>query len=151
MKFIVNGEEVELDLSADSVKVFEMTDRLGVRTPAGLKTAAAVQIGGTTLVSFGGRQFRIEKPTRAKSHHGHAAAGEAFAPMPGAIVEVNVQIGETVQKGQSLLVLEAMKTQQQINAPFAGTVAALPVEQGQQVVEGSLLVRIEPLPEPEGK
>jgi 3-methylcrotonyl-CoA carboxylase alpha subunit len=75
------------------------------------------------------------------------ADGSLLAPMPGRIIAVEVSAGQTVTKGQKLLVLEAMKMEQALLAPFVGTVAELTVQAGDQVGEGTLLVRIEPAAE----
>ena len=63
--------------------------------------------------------------------------------MPGRIVSVEVEEGTTVVAGQKLVVLEAMKMEQGLLAPFDGVVAALTAVPGTQVSEGALLVRIE--------
>ena len=68
--------------------------------------------------------------------------GTAYlAPAPGA--EPFVEVGETVKEGQTLLIIEAMKTMNQIPAPRAGTVTAILVEDGQPVEYGEPLVVIE--------
>lgn len=66
--------------------------------------------------------------------------------MPGSIVEVRAVEGQAVERGDKLVILEAMKTQQSFEAPFAGTVTSLPVSTGDQVVEGQLLALVEPRP-----
>lgn len=63
--------------------------------------------------------------------------------MPGVIVDVLVAEGDTVTKGQKLLVLEAMKTQQPFTAPFDGKVTKLPITKGQQVIDGATLAVVE--------
>ena len=63
--------------------------------------------------------------------------------MPGQIVDVFVEKGQQVHLGQKLLVLEAMKMQHAVTAPFPGEVTALPVKKGDQVGEGQLLVHVE--------
>ena len=63
--------------------------------------------------------------------------------MPGRIISVDVKQGDPVTAGQKLLVLEAMKMEQAILAPFDGVVAELKAIAGAQVSEGALLVRIE--------
>jgi propionyl-CoA carboxylase alpha chain len=65
------------------------------------------------------------------------------APMPGAITSVLVSEGDRVERGQLLLVLEAMKMEHPINAPWAGTVTKLSVAVGEQVRNGAILVAVE--------
>ena len=65
------------------------------------------------------------------------------APMPGLVKEVFVQQGETVAKGQRLLVLEAMKMNNEIRSPQDGIVKALPIVREQRVNMGDLLVLLE--------
>jgi 3-methylcrotonyl-CoA carboxylase alpha subunit len=72
--------------------------------------------------------------------------GEIEAPMPGKVTAVEVSQGEKVAKEQRLLILEAMKMEHALTAPFDGTVAELSAAPGQQVTEGQLLVRLEPEP-----
>lgn len=66
------------------------------------------------------------------------------APMPGQIVDVLVERGANVTKGEKILVLEAMKTQQPFTAPFDGVVEKLDVTKGQQVAEGAVLAVVKP-------
>ena len=73
-----------------------------------------------------------------------AAAGEGgiTAPMPGLIVTVKAKEGDTVQAGQALLVMEAMKMENAITAPYQGTVSKIYVREGDSVGEGDLLVDV---------
>jgi 3-methylcrotonyl-CoA carboxylase alpha subunit len=81
---------------------------------------------------------------RAGQHDRHQAGdGVIVSPMPGRIVALDVTTGSRVKRGQRLLVLEAMKLEHNLMAPFDGIVAELRTGQGQQVVEGALLLRIE--------
>ena len=63
--------------------------------------------------------------------------------MPGRVTAVEVSQGEKVAKGQRLLTLEAMKMEHALTAPFDGTVAELSAAAGQQVTEGTMLVKVE--------
>ena len=65
------------------------------------------------------------------------------SPMPGRVVKVEVQAGETVEVGQGLVVVEAMKMQNEIKSPKAGSVTAVYVEEGGSVGAGEPMVVIE--------
>ena len=65
------------------------------------------------------------------------------APMPGTVVKVLVNEGDEVEEGQTLLVLEAMKMEQSVAAPHAGTVKALPYAEGARVLGGAVLAELE--------
>ena len=71
------------------------------------------------------------------------SAGGLRAPMPGRVLSLCVAEGQTVARGDLLLILEAMKMEHRIAAPTAGTVTALRVAEGDQVANGALLVTIE--------
>ena len=72
------------------------------------------------------------------------AAGQVVAPMPGLVVDVLVQVGQTVEEGQALLVQESMKMQMQLRAPCAGRVVDVSIKAGDQVGKGAALVRVTP-------
>ena len=72
------------------------------------------------------------------------AAGEKVtAPMPGNILAVNVSAGDTVKRGQVLLILEAMKMENEIMAPCDGTIASVHTSKGSAVESGALLCVIQ--------
>ena len=64
------------------------------------------------------------------------------APLPGTIIEIKVQVGQQVNVGDIVLVLEAMKMQNNIEAEYAGTVTSITVKQGETVMEGAVLMTI---------
>jgi len=73
------------------------------------------------------------------------SAGRAVtAPMPGSVVRVDAKVGDSVDKDQTLLVLEAMKMEVEVQSPMAGRLASLAVDLGGQVAEGDELARVEP-------
>ena len=74
---------------------------------------------------------------------GSAGNGTISAPMQGTIVKVLVAVGDTVEAGQALLVLEAMKMENHINAETSGTVAEVRVGEGDTVGTGDVLVVVE--------
>ena len=72
-----------------------------------------------------------------------AGAGNARkAPLPGTIIDVKVQVGQQVNVGDTVLVLEAMKMQNNIESEYAGQVTSVLVKQGDTVMEGAVLLTI---------
>jgi 3-methylcrotonyl-CoA carboxylase alpha subunit len=99
------------------------------------------------FVSSFGRTHKIEVARMRGAPGPSTADGAILAPMPGKVIAVDVAQGDTVIEGQRLLVLEAMKMEHALTAPFAGTVAELTVAQGQQVEVEALLARVERTPD----
>ncbi len=95
-------------------------------------------------VTEDGQTFVLTKSSGAHSrgHGGQHAKGELTAPMPGQVRAVNVSEGDAVTKGQTLLVLEAMKMEIRIHAPQDGVVKKLLVKQGQTVEREQALIEI---------
>ena len=95
-------------------------------------------------VTVNGRTVVLTKSSGAKrSGAGQDHASELAAPMPGVVRSVNIEEGESVVKGQTLLVLEAMKMEIRIQAPFDGVVKSLMVKVGQTVERDQILVKID--------
>jgi len=96
-------------------------------------------------VSIDGQTVVLTKPTTGAQRKGagHEHASELAAPMPGQVRAVNIAEGDSVTKGQTLLVLEAMKMEIRIQAPRDGKVAKLFVQQGQTVEREQMLIEIE--------
>jgi biotin carboxyl carrier protein len=96
----------------------------------------------------GSREFRIviqdEREWRRKRGSAVEAEGrqQVLAPMPGKIVRVLVKTGDAVRAGQGLLVVEAMKMQNEIRAPKSGTIDRLAVVEGQTVHAGEVVAII---------
>ena len=85
-------------------------------------------------------------PKAAAPKAAPAAAGSGTpvkAPMPGTILDVKVKVGDTVQNGQAVCVLEAMKMENEIPAPKAGKVTSVLASKGASVNTGDTLVTIE--------
>ena len=96
-------------------------------------------------VTLDGQTVVLTKSSGArKGGHGHPhVAGELTAPMPGQVRALNVGEGDTVTKGQTLLVLEAMKMEIRIHAPQDGIVKKLFIKQGQTVEREQVLIEID--------
>jgi propionyl-CoA carboxylase alpha chain len=71
------------------------------------------------------------------------ASGSLLAPMPGTVVRVAVEQGQAVEAGAPVLVLEAMKMQHTVSAPYAGVVTEINVKAGAQVASGEVLAVVE--------
>lgn len=100
------------------------------------------------LVEIGVRSFLVEVEDPREAAPGKkGAAGEGRhnikSPMPGKVVRVLVEEGATVEEGQGLVVVEAMKMQNEMRAPGPGRVIALTARAGASVTAGEVLVIIE--------
>jgi acetyl-CoA/propionyl-CoA carboxylase biotin carboxyl carrier protein len=112
--------------------------RLEVSLPAGL-AAGGGGVGGGGGAAGGGAKPR----KRGGGHGGAAASGDSLtSPMQGTIVKVAVEDGATVEAGDLVVVLEAMKMEQPITAHKAGTVTGLSAEVGATVTSGAVICTI---------
>jgi len=104
---------------------------------------------GSFEVIVRGRAYevQIEDPKRLRSGQSsgahHTGAAEIVSPMPGKIVRVLVKAGETVEAGAGVIVVEAMKMQNEMKAPKAGVVASINAVEGATVNAGDVLAVIE--------
>ncbi|MCT2399143.1 acetyl/propionyl/methylcrotonyl-CoA carboxylase subunit alpha [Novosphingobium mangrovi (ex Huang et al. 2023)] len=119
--FLLDGEKVEIELTGE-----------GSEEPA-----------TGVLVTEQGQAWLLSSWRHDAAHGAADGSGAIVAPMPGKVISVEVEKGDTVTKGQKLLTLEAMKMEHTLTAPFDGTVAELNASAGQQVQVDALLVKIE--------
>jgi len=92
------------------------------------------------IVFSDGRASRFSLPRPDAAADGAEAGGLVKAPMPGKVLSLNVAEGDTVTKGQKLLVLEAMKMEHALAAPRDGVIASVSIAAGDQVGEGDALI-----------
>lgn len=113
----------------------------------GRPTSAHVSAdGGRRWVTINGQTLLLTKTgqsTKNAAHDQHSA-GTLLAPMPGQVRAVHTETGQTVKRGQTLLIVEAMKMEIKVTAPFDGHVRALLVKAGQTVDKQQVLIEIEP-------
>ncbi|MBR0134755.1 MAG: biotin/lipoyl-binding protein [Clostridia bacterium] len=109
------------------------------------------------LVNVNGTSYEVEveelkgdvkpaAPAPEVKHAAPAASGTAEtipAPMPGTIVTINVKVGDTFKRGQVLIVLEAMKMENEILAPRDGRVVNVNTTKGSNVSTGDVLIAFE--------
>jgi acetyl/propionyl-CoA carboxylase alpha subunit len=95
------------------------------------------------IKAYGGlHKLRVRDRAALSTAPLHNGDGRIKAPIPGLITRVMVQEGQMVKAGQPLLILEAMKMENEIRAPRDGRVKALPVGEKQSVLRGQLLIEI---------
>jgi len=105
----------------------------------GRPAASIISVEDDVVVFRAGEVSRVSlcRPTTATV--GAASDGGLRAPMPGKIVAAPAKAGDAVTKGQPVVVLEAMKMEHALTAPFDGVVAEFHVAVGDQVVDGAVL------------
>ena len=123
-KVIVNGKEYEVELDGE---------------------------GTTWKATVGGQTFEIEMPEatvaakpRRSGGRKKKKSGTVSANIPGKVVTVEVEEGQVVVEGQVILILEAMKMQNEIQAPVSGTVVSVECSEGEAIEANVPLVVIEP-------
>lgn len=160
---IINGvaKEVGLDKKGDdyTLTIDGKTHKVGAKPLANGSFAffvgnrsfvAHVSNGeGGRHLAIGGRNFFIEGEREDGDRRGGAGAstqtdGKVESPMPGNIVTVPVTVGDVVEAGQAVVVIESMKMQNEIVSPIAGEVTAVNCAVGNQVNFGDVLVEITP-------
>ena len=97
----------------------------------------------TPMVAAGAPAAKKKKHSSSSSGGGGVASGSVEAPMQGTIVKVLVEVGQAVEVGTGIVVLEAMKMENQINAEKAGTIKEIKVEAGDTVGGGDILAVID--------
>ena len=113
-------------------------------------TKTGEKAGQTYEIFVNGQRFEVnveDEHTRLLSQlsasESGASAARIEAPMPGLVIGLPCEIGAQVQAGQTVVVLEAMKMENDLMAPIAGTLKELRVSKGQSVDQGELLAVIE--------
>jgi biotin carboxyl carrier protein len=164
MKLTVDGQEFDAQPGGDTVSIGEAqfslrTSRRGNivtvyvnEKPFAVQLPEVVADAGPIKLLVDARQYEVEVkggigPVKAKpkaAKRGPATAkGAIVAQMTGRVIRVDVAPGDTVSEGQVLMIIEAMKMENEITSPLAGTVQEVAVAAGARVSEGDLLVQIE--------
>ncbi|MGB0614473.1 MAG: acetyl/propionyl/methylcrotonyl-CoA carboxylase subunit alpha [Acidimicrobiales bacterium] len=130
--------------SGETVLVHEWTpDDIELEVDGRRLRAAVTVADGVGYVTLGRTTVTLPVKPRFAVPGSELPTGGLVAPMPGSVIELRCAVGDTVDAGQVLVVLEAMKMEHHITAPFAGTVTVLPIAVGDQVENGALLLTIE--------
>jgi pyruvate carboxylase len=137
-----------LDLSEEIAVEFDAGKRVGIKLVA-IGQLNAKDATREVFFEFNGmpRTVRVTDRTAANNRVVRAKAddsvGSIGAPMPGVVFETKVKVGDTVEAGQPMVVLSAMKMETVVAAPVAGRVEAITVSANDDVQAGDLLVSIQ--------
>lgn len=156
LTLVLDGRSFEIDVEATGEGTFQ------VQVDGEPFEVTVEDEDGSVVSQAGGRAFSIHRRGRslvvdeervdvgvrdlaqARMGEGGASGGEITPPMPGRIVEVLVEAGDDVEAGEGLVVLEAMKMQNEIDAPGASRVVEVRVSKGDAVEADDVLVVLEP-------
>lgn len=115
------------------VKVEELPGEEGAQAPASIERVSPPRAAAPVP----------QAPVIPKAPSVSGGSGDISAPMPGVVKGIKVQVGQTVQTGDTILILEAMKMENEISTKKAGVVKEVKVTEGQIVGMGEILVVIE--------
>lgn len=104
--------------------------------------AVAVVTGNDIGLAVSGKRFHFRRARPGMQGDAAGSSGRVVAPMPGLVIDILVEQGQTVAKGEALAVLEAMKMQHQIAAPVDGVVNSVAAAKGDQLASGDLMIDI---------
>jgi biotin carboxyl carrier protein len=149
--YIVSIYDNELEVNGDRVDYdMESLDGRGLhilRQPnRNIEAFVEAKESGTYDIQIEGNHLNAQvavgtKKSRPSTDDG---SGRIVAPMPGLIIDIMVEIGEQVKKGQTLIIQEAMKMQMKLRSPLDGIVTGISTLAGQQVEKGVLLISLKP-------
>lgn len=137
----VKEEDEEIPISDISISYNSNLDRFLVNIDKISKLAHVVKVKDSYWIHLDGRINIVNSHEIGYSNQ-KQSEGSLVAPMPGTIIEILVKKGQKVRKGQSLMVMEAMKMEHKIQSPKDGEVISISNEVGQKVDMGAVLVEI---------
>ena len=127
------------------VDVLEISDS-SVKAKVGDRTLEATYVleGDSLQLASRARRLFFKRLRAGTQEEGGASSGLVKAPMSGLVIETLVKVGDTVSAGARLATLEAMKMQHQILAEVDGKIEAVKVSEGDQIIDGQIMIEIAP-------
>lgn len=143
--FLVNGENVAWDLVKINDTTFHILYQNKSYTAELVKTdreskTFTFKINGRTYPVTLKDKFDLLLEKMGLNNAAGSKVNNVKAPMPGLIVDLKIQVGDSVKQGDALLILEAMKMENILKSPGAGVVKNLKVKKGDSVEKGQVLV-----------
>lgn len=141
-KFTINGNQYETEIQNidDNIAEVEVNGTLyKVEVERGLKTTKTPKLVRSTVAPSTDIHPSTAKTSSPSSPKG---TGTIKSPLPGVILDIFVKVGDTVKIGQKLLMLEAMKMENNIEADQEGKIVSISKNKGDSVMEGDVLIII---------
>lgn len=139
-----HGLEVVVDGTAFTLEVQEVAaGTFCLRRGEHVETFHCVRDADTVHLFWKGAVYTLFEEGEGRSSGQRQAAGGLEAPMPGKVIKVSVEPGESVKRGAEILVIEAMKMESAIRAPRDGRIKFIAAKAGEMVGPGRVLVELE--------
>lgn len=139
-KYKINGKEYNVTVNSveDNIANLEVN---GKNYQVELEKKEEVKIAKPVVARPAAKS--AAKAEKAEAPASSGSKSGVKSPLPGVILELKVKVGDVVKKGQTILILEAMKMENNITADKDGTITDIKVNKGDSVLEGNVLVIIQ--------
>lgn len=145
VKITADGFSVTIDGEQIAVSLRHLSDGIEITCDGAVSTAHfTYDASNVTVFMDGAHEFGIVDPL-ASAGGSDGGGDDVRAPMPGLVKAISAAVGDTVEEGAALAMMEAMKMEHTLKAPRAGVIAEINASPGDQVDEGAVLIALEPL------
>lgn len=145
--FLVNGDSVSLDITSVDQNRFHI---LKGNKSFNAEVVSVNKEEKVAIIKINGADYTVDIKDKldllleklGMDNMASSAAKDVKAPMPGLVIDIMVEAGQEVKKGDPLLILEAMKMENVIKSPADATISAIPVAKGESVEKGKILLNL---------